>query len=73
MFYLKREPAQIANALLSEPALADDWNGLEEDAASSHRQSSLARFRLPRAGFVKTRQDFQVSNYAVEYSPNWRM
>ena len=37
---LEEEPAPIANetALLSEAALAEDWNRPEEDAAWSHLQ-----------------------------------
>lgn len=33
------EPATAETALLSEPALAEDWNRSEEDAAWSHLQS----------------------------------
>jgi hypothetical protein len=38
---LDEEPAQLADetALLSEAALAEDWNRPEEDAAWSHLQS----------------------------------
>lgn len=32
------EPAVAETALLSEPALAEDWNRPEEDAAWSHLQ-----------------------------------
>jgi hypothetical protein len=32
------EPADTAAALLSEPALAEDWSRPEEDAAWSHLQ-----------------------------------
>jgi hypothetical protein len=32
------EPAIAETALLSEPALAEDWNRTEEDAAWSHLQ-----------------------------------
>ena len=37
---LEEEPAQVATetALLSEAALAEDWNRPEEDAAWSHLQ-----------------------------------
>jgi hypothetical protein len=38
---LNEEPTPLANetAVLSEPALAEDWNRPEEDAAWSHLQS----------------------------------
>jgi len=35
------EPAIAETALLSEPALAKDWNRPEEDAAWSHLQPKL--------------------------------
>ena len=37
---LEEEPHPNATALLSEPALAEDWNRPEEDAAWSHLQSA---------------------------------
>jgi hypothetical protein len=40
---LDEEPAAVANetALLSEAALAEDWNRPEEDAAWAHLQSAM--------------------------------
>jgi hypothetical protein len=42
---LEEEPRQLAHetALLSEAALAEDWNRPEEDAAWSHLQPDNAR------------------------------
>lgn len=37
---LEEEPDAHATALLSEAALAEDWNRPEEDAAWSHLQSA---------------------------------
>ena len=41
---LEQEPVDIVSetALLSEPALAEDWNRPEEDAAWSHLQRVLS-------------------------------
>lgn len=41
---LEQEPVDVVSetALLSEPALAEDWNRPEEDAAWSHLQRVLS-------------------------------